>query len=484
MKAIAVYPRLSKLGNGDWDRTEVQEQRGREYAAQMWPGKPVLVFPDKGITAADSDAHRQGYEDMLAAIRRGEIEHVVCAEQSRITRQPAQWEAFMVACTKAGIGELHTYRKGIVALSRSRLVGRIMAAVDAEEVETIKLRVNDALAARAADGQPPGGLSYGYRRVKKDGRKTYEPVPDMVEAARWGADAVLSGWSLSAIATKFTEDGIPTAKGGTWTTQTVRSMLTSPSIAGLRVHRGAVVGKGNWPPILDVPIWRAVCAKLDAESRIVRRDGKEMRVTRSRKGARRYLLTGGVAVCGKCGEPGEGASLLAQRRTGRSPGTKPVYMCPAKSRGGCGGVGIVADDLEAHVVSELLDELDKPAVREAFASDEHEERRSEIVTALGEIEQRRSDLARMWAAGNLTGDEWQAARAELDAQEGVLQGDLAAIPAPAVEFDPATLRDGWELLTLDEQREIVGMFIEHVVVHPARPGIRKFDPGRVEIVWR
>ena len=43
----------------------------------------------------------------------------------------------------------------------------------------------------------------------------------------------------------------------------VRRMLTSPSLAGLRVHSGEIVGAGNWPAILTEQTWRAVVSKLD-----------------------------------------------------------------------------------------------------------------------------------------------------------------------------------------------------------------------------
>jgi hypothetical protein len=39
-------------------------------------------------------------------------------------------------------------------------------------------------------------------------------------------------------------------------------------------------------------------------------------------------------------------------------------------------------------------------------------------------------------------------------------------------------------MTLDEQRELLRMFIERVVISRAKPGARAFNPDRVEIVWR
>jgi hypothetical protein len=53
--------------------------------------------------------------------------------------------------------------------------------------------------------------------------------------------------------------------------------------------------------------------------------------------------------------------------------------------------------------------------------------------------------------------------------------------------DVSLIREGWEAMNLDERREVIGMFIEHVVVKRATPGAQAFDESRVGaegIVWR
>jgi hypothetical protein len=141
-------------------------------------------------------------------------------------------------------------------------------------------------------------------------------------------------------------------------------------------------------------------------------------------------------------------------------------------------------EFETYVVGVLLAELDKPAFQEAMAADEHVTHRDEITTALRALDGKRLALAEQWAADELTAEEWQAARRALAGREQDLRAQLAAVPPPPSTVDLSGLRSAWDVMTLDERREIVGMFVGRVVVRRARPGTRGFDPRRVTVEWR
>jgi site-specific DNA recombinase len=470
---VGVYVRISRDQEGRAEGVATQEAKARTYVAEHWLDASIVVFADNDIGAANGD-HRPGFEALLAAIRRGEITQVVCAEQSRLTRSPAEWEQLVITLAKAGIDEVHTYRKGVVGVAGSKLVGRILAAVDAEEVEVLRARTRDKLARLAQEGRPRGGLEFGFRSDRNErGEATLEIIPEHAEAARWAASAILEGWSLSAVAREFDKRKVSLPRGGKrWDPTAVRRVLTKGSIAGQVVHDGQVIGRASWEPILSVEVWEQVRRVLDGRAHTKRR-------TR-----RRYLLTGGIA---RCGRPECGAPLGAQQRQTRS-GDKtsltPYYLCLPPLRGGCSRLGIVAEPFEQHVVDALLDELDKPAFLAAFATDDHEPEREHVAGELAAVEARRGELARLVAARDMTTDEWREARAVLDADQARLSAALVSVPPPAVNVDPGIIREGWQAMTLDERRQIVNMFIEQVVINPAKPGTRRFDPSRVTIEWR
>lgn len=479
---VAVYARISRDQEGRAEGVATQEAHGRRYATDRWPDLPVVTYSDNDLSASNGD-HRPGFAALLDAIRRGEVARVVCAEQSRITREPAVWESFMVTMAKAGIDELHTYRKGTVAIRGSKMVGRILAAVDAEEAERIKARVAERHAALRAEGRPRGGLEYGYRPGRNDrGEATLVVQADEAAVVREVAGLLLAGWTLGAVAREMNARGITTVHGKRWGTSTVSRLMRKPTIAGLR----DVGVPGTWEPIIDVDTWEQVRAVLGS------------RVATRATARRKFLLTGGIATCGRCG----GRMSAQHRATGSGPrradGRRertPRYFCKpaapdaerpegATDEWPCMGVSIMADAFEAHVVAMLLDELDKPGFIDALTDDEHEAERARVADELRGVELRRAELARLVAAGEMTTVEWREARAVLDADQNRLSRELADLPAPVVGIDPAVIRAGWDAMTLDEQRAIVEMFVERVVVSRARPGLKRYDPDRVDIVWR
>jgi site-specific DNA recombinase len=477
---VALYCRLSPRPDGKYEGVDLQERWGRDYAQSAWPDLPIEVFADTGISAANGDA-RPDYERLREWVAAGQVAHVWTVEQSRLERREAQWFELAALLDAAGITELHTNRDGLIRV-RDEVAG-IRAVLAAGESRKIRQRTRDTLAEKAANGEAPAARPFGYVHARNsDGSGTYAIVPEQAEAIRFAAEKVLDGWGLSNIAAALRSRGLRGGHGGKLTAGAVRRMVTVPSVAGLRVHRGRVVGKGNWEPILDEQIWQQVRIKLDANRVVRRSDGKLYPVSGNHRGksaGRKYLLTGGLAACGICEHPLVGS---IKHQTGGH--TKPYLLCHP-NKGGRGCVGIVLEATEGYVVDRLFAELDRPEFLAAIASDDHADRRDGIVAALGTLEARRNELAELWAGpGELTAAEWRTARRALSEREQQLRADLAGIPAPLDGIDIAGARDAWDDMTLDEQRAFVRLFITSVTISRAKPGAKRFDPGRVDIGWR
>lgn len=476
----AIYARISVDRQGRREGVEAQVKWGRAYAAQNWPSSRTKVFADNSVSAA-SQAERPGYEELRAAVRAGEITHLWCVEQSRLERREAQWFELAAELDDAGITELHTNRDGIVRV-RDEVAG-IKAVLNAGEVRKLKRRVNDKLDELAAQGRPAGGAFFGYKRIEDANRgKTLEIVPGQAEAIRWAAGAVLMGWSLTNISAELRRRGHRGVLGGQLGTSAVRTLLMSPVVAGLRVHRKVIVGRGNWEPILAEDVWQAVRSKLAATRTVICANGQSFTVTQaalSSKTVRKYILTGGLARCGVCGAALVGCMKhFVQRRKA----SRPYLMC-SRTAGGQACIGIQLKPTEGHVADRLFAELDKPEFLEAVAGDDHAGRRDELARSLSGTDDQRRELAGMWAAGGVSTSEWRAARDGLDQREQALRAELAAIPPTVDRIDITGARQAWPAMTLDEKRAFVLMFIEKVTIHRAVPG-RAFDPGRIKIQWR
>ena len=337
----------------------------------------------------------------------------------------------------------------------------IRAVLSPGETRRLRRRVNDALDSLAAQGGPGGAHPLGYRHgVDADGRATLEVIPEIAEQIRWSAAKVLAGWSLEAVAREMQARRVPTRYGGKWSHSNVKGMLTNPAVAGLRVHKGRIVGRGTWEAILPEQTWRQLRARLE-------RPGY--------RPAHSYLLSG-IAVCGRCGH-----GLTGRQRQARGK-VDPLYFCHPTTAG-CGRLAIKAAELEAHVVAELLDALDSPEFAAAMADDDHEAERTALATELERVEAQHVELADRWARGDLPAPAWDRARAALDERAARAQAELAAVPV-ALDVDPATMRAGWGQMTLDEKRQVLDLFVERVVVAPATPGAKVVDLGRISIIWR
>jgi DNA invertase Pin-like site-specific DNA recombinase len=514
MTYVALYCRISKDKNGRTEGVRNQERWGREYAAATWPGLPVRVFVDNNISAAEGD-HRPGFEDLREALPRGEIVHLWTVEQSRLERREAEWFRLAAEMDAAGLPEIHTKRDGIVRV-RDEVAG-IKAVINAGEVRKMKARINDRLATNAARGLPPGSRPFGYRHgINQRGEKTLLINEDEASIIRESAELILAGWSLGSIAANLrsrgvhgphrvkvrdddgnvvTEDGTaiedggkPVTRASVITNQSVRSWMSSPTIAGRRVHRGVEVGKGNWTPILDENTWRAVDALLKRSRTVHRSDGGTYAIpsVRQTSTGRRYLLTGGIAVCAVCN--GLLSASMKQLSRKLANGTRvlwkvaPYYLCNP-NLGGKACVGVMGDLLEAYVTEELFKQLDKPAFREALMADTRAILRDSLTTELEAIRGRRGILTRRFVAGELAEVEWDEGRDALATEETRVRDELGKIPV-ITGVDPGTLKMAWNELTLDEQRHELSRHIQHVRIRRATPGLRGFEPGRVSIDWR
>jgi len=478
-KHVALYLRLSPRPDGHSEGVDVQERQGRAYSAQTWPGIPVVVYSDRLLSAADEDVWRPGFEKLRQAVRDGEVSRLWCVEQSRLQRLEVGWFVLAAELAAAGIDEIHTGRDGIVRVADD--IAGIKAVINAGEIKKMKKRVNDRLADNAAQGQPAGSVLFGFRHdTRDDGTKTYRQVPEEAAAIRESMDRVLAGWNLSAIAADLRERGLTGAHGGTLTAGSVRSWLTNPTVAGWRVHRGVIAGRGNWEPILTEDEWQACRAKLAAPRVVTTRDGGTYPVGAAHAGfaGRKYALTGGLAVCGVCGDPVAGSVKQLKGGAKRGGRDVPYYLC----RRGC--TGIMLEQTEEHVAGRLFAELDKPAFLDAIAEDAHAARREEIITALSAVDAKRKELAGLWGTGALTSEEWQAARGSLEASERELRAELAEKGPPPARAGIEQARAAWPLMTLGEKREFLRLFIARVTIGRARPGLQRFDPDRITIEWR
>lgn len=454
-----------------------QEAMGRQEAQRLFPGLPVAVYADE---KSGVDMERAGWLRFASDVRSGAVAGVWCYEQSRLTRAGvAAWDEICVMLWKAGITEVHTHRQGAISVAKgNRIVGGVLALVDREERDRAQLRILDAMDQLAKEGRPPGGRVYGYRSgLDDDLRKARVPVPEEAAVVNEMAERLLRGESMRSIALDLETREVPTLRGGRWSTQHIRSVVTNPTVAGLRAHRGEIVGPARWPAILERDTWERCRALLSETSIVVGVDGRERTVPRAHRRGRRYLLTGGIARCDLCGSP-----LIAQVRDSRNhKGRQPIYAChPITGPAACSKVSIVAEPLELWVEARLFVVLAKATTRK------RRDPRARLGQQLTEVDAKLVSLAADYGADLFTRPEYLAAREATAAQAEGLRRQLDALGSDVVDElgPPAGIEAQWPRLSLMQRRAVVARYLESVTVRPAAKGTRSFDDKRVKPKWR
>ena len=268
-----------------------------------------------------------------------------------------------------------------------------------------------------------------------------------------------------AIAKDWNERGVPTSTGAPWRRATIRDMLCSGRISGRREHHGEIVGPAEWPAIIDV----ATSDRLRAV----------MRRPRSEPSSRpqRFLLSG-LLRCGLCG------TKLAGRphRSGMHR-----FRCD-DGGGGCGRVGVGTAPTEAFLRDAVCAAANEPRTARAVRRRTGRSSESRVQQALQKIaadEAKLGELGEMWDAGEITRAEWLRLRATIETRLEEARRQAATTDDAAVEWlgRGEALAAAWDDLPLHRRQAITRALIDRVVVHP--PTNRgRFDPARLEIVWR
>jgi len=453
----ATYCRISD----DREGKALGVQRQREDCEALVEARGWTLagrYVDNDLSAY-SGKPRPGYAQLLEAVRGGLVDGVVAWHPDRLHRSPRELEDFLTVVEKHGV-VVETVRAGKWDLSTpsGRMTARILGSVARGESEHKSDRVRRALEQRASMGRAHGRFVYGWTRQHLPDGTPVEVVHDTQAAVvRSIAERLVRGDSLRGITADLNSTGTPSPAGKLWAKNMVRHVVTRERNVGLRVHRGEVVGAGDWPPILDRALWEQVRAVLADPARKT-----------STSSASVHLLSG-LARCGVCG-----ARMRASMNR-----TVPSYRCSEKA---C--VSRNRADLDAFVTAVVVGRLSRDDALDLFAPQDDRTRQ-----AVAEVAQMRAQLdlaADDYADGNID-------REQLHRMTERLRPRLEAAQARARSVDTAPMLEGlvgvedveaaWDALPLSRRRGVLDLLLE-VRVLRTQPGARVFDPEGVHVSWR
>src|SRR5512132_2880540 len=192
----AIYTRLSLERDANAENCAIQEAECREYAESLgW--EVVAVFSDSDISASRySRKPRPGYNELIEAVKAGEVEAILITEMPRLYRRLEELLELMHLAEATNLKRIETTDGLAYDLSTGVGVHNAVAAVNTAMFESRKIsdRMKRKRRAEAKDGRAHGGSRpYGY---EKGGMVVNETEADVIrEAAR----LVLAGDSTRSI---------------------------------------------------------------------------------------------------------------------------------------------------------------------------------------------------------------------------------------------------------------------------------------------
>ncbi|MFB7571794.1 recombinase zinc beta ribbon domain-containing protein [Streptomyces sp. NPDC056165] len=293
------------------------------------------------------------------------------------------------------------------------------------------------------------------------------------QVVREAVGRLRAGQSQAAVAAWMTAEGHRGTMGGEWTSMTLGRLLDNPAIAGL--DRDPVSGELR-------ETGREALITPEEFRWLQQRPGRpgSARSAEDREPDYDYWLSGGLALCGNCGQ---------QLTGGRTSARTPSYRCPAtfEGRGGCGKIRITASLLEDHVAEHVLGELMRPGAQaaleqvQAALAAEAEQVRERIA----DMEKSRTELAEPYAAGQLSRSAYVAVDQQVTASTKKERARLrfleqaVNVPLGGVE----DLARWWEHAPSSSKRGLAVLLLKRVEVRSARArGVRDVD-DRVTLTW-
>jgi site-specific DNA recombinase len=474
----AIYCRLSRDRSGLSENLGIQRTDCEEYAqTQGWD--VVAVYDDNDLSASRYARNRErpGYQQLLVAIKAGEVEAVLVTEMPRLYRKLEELLELIYLAERTPLRLIETVEGGGYDLSTAEGIHNAVSAVNNAVLETRRFsdRMKRKKRAQAREGRFGGGVRpFGY---EGDGITIREAEAEIIREV---AERIIGGESLYGICRDLHDRGIVGSTGQPFQRHTLKRLMTAKRIVGIRTHNGTAEYPAQWPAILDQDTWTRLQLVLHADKRFT--------TMAAAKGRRTYLLTGLIF----CGHEDCGAPMIGQGANGvRKYGCRGDQVVERRSF----HLSRHAEPVEALVSEAVLRRFDSPPMAKEIARDdgevealqdrylEQKARLDQLVIDYGSglLDREQLVLAKIAAEEALEGIKRKLARQEHN-------NVLASIPAGK------SLRDAWKSADTDWRRTLVALVVERVVILPGRPGEHRwkardgrqwyFQPEHVRIVWR
>lgn len=467
---------------------------------------PGAFLDNESASKDDQGTDRPGWRATLAALRDGRADTLIVYGIDRASRMGLRQLMHELPPNVRLIAIMDGYDS-----ARDDIGADVMLTVKAREardyVGRLSANVRNAKDRQREAGEYSGPAPYGFKRQRDTHGKPYGKLvhdPDQWPTVLTAFELGAAGWSSLHIAKRLTEQGIPSAGGGTWHQNTVYTTLTNDIYAGWLTRRSALTGHRRERVLDDSgrPVWALADGTDPVPADLVQRArdalANHVRFPGHKTTVGSRLMSKRLA-CDGCGGPmsWNGTNYWRCSRDRTSPGS-----CPT-------GCSVRDDHVSALVCERVLsalsgldpaDESDAVALagvaaawfgetRTADAAELAEARRT-----VGEAKQRAARLRKAFLDGLFEDDP-----AEYERQNNALRRarETAAMRLAELESaahvdvtwltDPETLHAAWDDADTPTRRVILAASLAAVRVRAAqstRHETRAETAERVDIRMR
>ena len=474
-RKVGIYVRISddREGKGLGVARQLAEISAKLKAEGV---KAIDVYTDNDISASRGTKKRKEYERLLHDIINDRIDTVYVYAIDRLYRRVQELLDLLKLLDKKPEVQIHSILGGAINLStpEGKTMATVQVALASGEINKLEARIQSKHKELAMAGKSHGGQRiFGYL----DGMKGINKKE--ANAVKKMAELFIATENTSHVVRWLDKNGFTTVQGKGWSLATLRRYLLSPSIVGIRAHKGAEY-KAEWEPILD----KATQAKI---RRIYSNPSRHTNASLKGDIRAKYLLTG-LVVCGRCQHRLHSSS----RRKNENSHSYTCRRDAGLRMRGCGALRIQAPALEAFVAQTALFRIqnNKKLVRDLGKPNNSNIDREyqQSNERLSEIEINKELLLDMLMKGEIRKAEYDKQRVKLDTTEKELTQNLLSIEAsrPMLKVVNASDVDkAWADRTIAEQRNLLGLLIESITIFPTKVrGSKSFDPERVRINFR
>lgn len=448
---LDAYIRVSKVGGRSGESFISPEVQREQISAWARAHGHALTWHEPELDVSGGTMARPIFEQVLERVRSGRSEGVIVAKLDRFART--------LVGALGTLEELERHGAVLVSVAEnidlSTPMGRAFLRMLLVFAELERDRITESWETANANAIGRGihiakHAPVGYVRGD-DRRLTPGPLaPTIREAFLMRA----AHRTRTEIARRLDELA-PRPAGGRWTPSDVERVIANRVYMG-EAFRGKAVNPSAHEPIVSFAEWQAAnLAPVRAAHR-----GKQPN------------LLGGLARCGSCryvlAPQVYGAGRKTPYRVYRCRGVHTAGECPAPA-------SVRREALERYVEDVWRGQMADQALAVAADGDAL----ANAAAELGEAEQELAAFASDLTARRLLGDGYHAA---LQARADAVQAARAAAQQASALAPGADAIAGYDELSMQERKRILGSSIDAVIVEPGDASVPLTD--RVSILWR